>query len=143
MKTLPTSLPRRILTAILGLTVVSIGLAGVPTMSPEEAARLVLEGKALLVDVREPSEWAESGVAAPAVLLSKSDFEGAKKDWAPFLESVGDRQVIVYCRSGRRAESVAAALAKEGVNVANAGGFAAWKDAGLPTRAANQPAGSQ
>ena len=143
MKTLPASVPRRILTAILGLTAVTIGVAGVPAVSPEEAARLVSEGKALLVDVREPSEWAKSGVAAPAVLLSKSDFEGAKKEWDPCLESVGDMQVIVYCRSGRRSESVAAALAKKGFNVANAGGFRAWKDAGLPTRPAGEPAASQ
>jgi rhodanese-related sulfurtransferase len=142
MKTLPSSAPRRFLTAILGLALVTTGLAGVPAVSPEEAARLVSEGKALLVDVREPSEWAESGVAAPAALLSKSDFEGAKKAWTPFLESVGDKQVIVYCRSGRRSEAVAAALAKEGFNVANAGGFPAWKDAGLPTRTAAESATS-
>lgn len=142
MKTLPAFPPRHLLAAILGLAVVAIGVAGVPAVTPEEAARLVSEGKALLVDVREPSEWAETGVAAPAALLSKSDFEGAKKEWAPFLEGVGNRQVIVYCRSGRRSESVAAALAKEGFDVTNAGGFRAWKDAGLPTRAADQPAAS-
>jgi len=115
----------------------------VPAVAPVDAARLVSEGKAILVDVRESSEWEESGVAAPALLLAKSDFDGARKDWTPFLESVGDKQVIVYCRSGRRSDAVAAALAKEGINVANAGGFAAWKAAGLPVRAASDPPASK
>jgi phage shock protein E len=142
LKTLPASALRLFLTAILGLAAITVGMAAVPAVSPEEAARLVSEGKALLIDVREPSEWSETGVAAPAALLSKSDFEGARKDWAPFLEGVGDKQVILYCRSGRRSESVAAVLAKEGFKVANAGGFPAWKDAGLPTRSAGPPAAS-
>jgi len=127
-----------LLAAILGLTAATASAADVPSVTPAEAAALVAEGKALLVDVREPAEWAETGVAAPALLLSKSDFDGARKDWAAFLENVGDRQVILYCRSGRRSGIVAAALAEQGLKVANAGGFSAWKDAGLPTRESGQ-----
>jgi rhodanese-related sulfurtransferase len=99
-----------------------------------EAAKLVAAGKAVLVDVREATEWKETGVAAPAVLLAKSDFDGAQKEWKPFLASVGEKQVILYCRSGRRSGEIAAALAAKGVKVANAGGFKDWTDAGLPTR---------
>lgn len=142
MKTLPAFAPKRLLSAILAIAVVGIASAEVPDVAPVEAARLVAEGKALLVDVRESSEWAGSGVAAPALLLAKSDFDGARKDWAPFLKSVGDRQVIVYCRSGGRSGAVAGALAKMGINVANAGGFAEWKAAGLPIRDASEPPAS-
>ena len=38
-------------------------------ITPADAAKLVAAGKAVLVDVREPAEWAETGVATPAVLL--------------------------------------------------------------------------
>lgn len=124
------------------MAVSAVASADVPAVTPEEAARLVSEGKALLVDVREPTEWA-GGVAAPALLLAKSDFDGAKQDWAPFLETVGDKQVILYCRSGRRSGAVAKVLAKDGIKVANAGGFAAWKAAGLPTRDAGEPPASK
>lgn len=133
---------KRFIAAILSLLTVGASAAEVPSVTPDEAAALVAGGKALLVDVREPAEWRESGVAASALLLSKSDFDGAKKDWTAFLESVGDRQVILYCRSGRRSGIVATALAERGFNVANAGGFAAWRDAGLPTRAHDQPPAS-
>lgn len=108
--------------------------AEVPKISPAEAARLVADGKAVLVDVREPAEWAESGVAAPARLLPKSDFDGEQKQWKDFLATVGDKTVIVYCRSGKRSGAVAAALAEKGVKTANAGGFKDWTDAGLPVR---------
>ena len=93
-------------------------------------------GKAPAVDVREPAEWAEAGVAAPAVLLPKSDFDGARKLWAPFLEKNAGKQIILYCRSGRRADTVAQALAAEGRSAANAGGLKDWQAAGLPTRPA-------
>ncbi len=107
--------------------------AGAPKISPQEAARRVEEGKAVLIDVREPKEWTE-GVAAPAQLLSLSDLRGERKDWNAFLEKNRGRELILYCRTGNRSEIAAAVLAKEGFTTANAGGFAAWKEAGLPVR---------
>lgn len=110
--------------------------AEVATITAPEAARLVAAGKAILVDVREPAEWAETGVAAPAVLLPKSDFDGAQKQWKGFLAKVGEKQIILYCRSGRRSGVVGQALAGQGRAVANAGGLNDWLAAGLPTRPA-------
>lgn len=119
----------------------SVFAAEVPTLTPAEAAKRVSEGQAVLIDVREPSEWAETGVAAPAVLLPKSEFDaGLAGDWKDFLAKVGDKQVIAYCRSGRRSGAVAAALAEKGIKVANAGAFQAWQEAGLPTRKPTEPA---
>ncbi len=103
-------------------------------IAPAEAAKLVAAGKAVLVDCREPAEWAESGVAAPAVLLPKSNFDGDRKAWTEFLAKNKGKQVILYCRSGNRSGTVAAALAQEGVATANAGSFKDWSGAGLPTR---------
>jgi rhodanese-related sulfurtransferase len=113
--------------------------AAVPSIPPAEAAQLVADGKAVLVDVREPAEWMESGVAEPAVLLPKSEFDdGRIGEWKDFLAKVGDRQVIFYCRSGKRSGTVAAALEKEGFKVANIGGFKDWQDAKLPVRQVNK-----
>ncbi|MBI4624690.1 MAG: rhodanese-like domain-containing protein [Verrucomicrobia bacterium] len=108
--------------------------ADVQKIAPADAAKLVAAGKAVLVDVREPAEWAETGVAQPAVLLAKSDFDGEQKEWKDFLAKVGDKQVILYCRSGGRSGTVAAALAAKGVKTANAGGLKDWTGAGLPVR---------
>ena len=108
--------------------------AGVARIAPAEAAKRVAAGDAVLVDVREPNEWKESGVAAPAVLLPKSDFDGEKQEWTPFLRANRGKEILLYCRSGHRAGIVAKALAEEGYRVANVGGFREWKDAGLPVK---------
>lgn len=107
--------------------------AEVKKVTPAEAAKLVKEGKAIVVDVREPAEWAE-GVAAPAVCLPKSDFDGDKKKWKEFLEKNKGKQVITYCHGGGRAAAVAEALTKQGVDAASVGSLKAWTRAGLPTR---------
>ena len=124
---------RQLLSTLL-LTVSSAFAADVPKITPAEAAKLVADGKAVLVDVREAKEWAETGVATPAVLLAKSDFDSAKKDWTPFLEKNAGKEIILYCRSGGRAGVIGTALAAQGVKVANAGGLKDWEAAGLPVR---------
>lgn len=129
----------RLLLPFLTLGLSTAFAAEVAKIAPADAARLVAAGKAVLVDVREPAEWAEAGVAAPAVLLPKSDFDGARKLWAPFLEKNAGKQIILYCRSGHRAGTIAQALAAEGRPVANAGGLKDWQAAGLPTRPVTQP----
>ncbi len=123
----------RVLLLFLGLSAV-LNAGEVARITPKDAAALVAANKAVLVDVREPAEWAETGVAADAVLLPKSDFDGSQKLWKEFLAQTGDKEVILYCRSGRRSGLIAEALAAKGIKVANAGGFNDWTAAGLPTR---------
>ena len=119
----------------------SLFAADVPALTAAEAAKLVAEGKAVLIDVREPSEWADTGVAAPAVLLPKSEFDaGLAGDWQDFLAKVGDKQILTYCRSGKRSGAVAEALAAKGHKTANVGRFQDWQSAGLPVRKATEPA---
>lgn len=127
---------------LLGTLICSAGIslaADAPKILPADAARLVREGKAVLVDCREPNEWKDTGVAAPAVLLAKSDFDGDQKQWKEFLAKNSGKQILVYCRTGRRSGIIAKALAEKGVNAANAGGLKEWTDAGLPTRTVDAP----
>jgi rhodanese-related sulfurtransferase len=111
-------------------TSVSPAVRGV---APQEAASLIADGSAVLVDVREPSEW-EQGVAEPANLLALSDLMGKRQMWEPFLARHRDRELILYCLSGGRSGSAARLLAGEGYRVANLGGFSAWRAAALPVR---------
>lgn len=91
-------------------------------------------GDAVLIDVRESDEWAETGVAAPAELLALTDLCGTREQWKPFLEQNRAKQFLLYCRSGGRSGRAAAILAAEGFSVANVGGFNAWQAAGLPVK---------
>ncbi len=123
----------RLLSGFLCCTAIAVA-ADIPKLSPAEAARHVADGKAVLVDVREPAEWADSGVATPAVLLPTSDFNGDQKLWKPFLAENAGKEIILYCRSGNRSGKIAAKLAEKGMSVANAGAFKDWAAAGLPVR---------
>ena len=118
---------------ILVLVVTSRALAG-DILPASEAASRVAAGTAVLVDVREPGEWADGGVAEPANLLSLSDLRGDRTGWKSFLAENKDKELILYCRSGNRSGIAARILTKEGFNVANAGGFRDWVAAGLQTR---------
>ena len=125
------------LASVFAFVAVSAFAADAPKIAAKDAAKLVAEGKAVLVDCREPSEWADGGVAAPAVLLPKSDFDGDQKKWKEFLAQNKGKQIILYCRGGGRAGAVASALNEKGVNAANVGGLKDWTAAGLPTRPAD------
>jgi rhodanese-related sulfurtransferase len=98
-----------------------------------EVHEKVKAGQAVLVDIREPSEYA-TGVAEPALLLPMSDLNGSREKWNPALAKHKDKEWFVYCRSGTRASMVVATLQKEGIRAKNAGGFSSWKSAGLPVK---------
>ena len=104
-----------------------------PSIAPAEAAARVAAGTAVLIDVREPGEWA-SGVAEPALLCSLSDLRGARAQWKAVLEASRDKELILYCASGARSGLAAGMLRKEGFNAVNCGGFGGWRGAGLPVR---------
>jgi len=90
---------------------------------------LVADETAQLVDVREPAEWAETGVPQGAYLIPLGELERR----AP-SELEADRPVYVICRSGNRSRTGAAILVGLGfASVFNVdGGIKAWSSAGLP-----------
>lgn len=104
-----------------------------PSISPAEASAAIEAGDAVLIDVREPDEWAD-GVAAPAALLPLSDLRGRRERWRPFLAKLGGKRIFVYCHSGARSGMAASILKSEGFDAANVGGFARWSAQGLPVR---------
>lgn len=105
--------------------------ASAPRYAPADCASRIRRGEALLVDVREPGEWAD-GVAHSARLLSFSDLTGARKQWAPFLVEAKDREILLYCASGARSGMAARMLVAEGLRAANTGGLGDWLHAGWP-----------
>jgi rhodanese-related sulfurtransferase len=125
------SLPALVL---LAAAATSAFAADVKSVTAKDAAQLVADGKAVLVDVREAPEWKNTGVAAPAKLLAKSDFDGAQKQWKPFLEKNRDKQILVYCASSGRSREIAEALAAKGLKAGNVGRLRDWTNAGLPVR---------
>ena len=89
-------------------------------------------GAATVIDVREASEW-EQGHLPGAVHISKSYVEQQVEAAAPDR----DAEVILYCAGGVRSLFAAQTLEQLGYTERrlDAGGFQAWKSAGLPWEA--------
>jgi rhodanese-related sulfurtransferase len=110
--------------------------AVIPAITPRDAQHRLATGGAVLLDVREPTEW-ETYIAG-AVQIPRGILEAKADPTSPRHDPALDpgKQVIVYCRSGARAALAGVTLVELGyTDVVNlAGGIAAWKDAGLPTQ---------
>lgn len=98
-------------------------------ISVEEAEEKVTKGEAVLIDVREKSDWDESR-AAGAYHLSRGTVELEIEEKIPNVH----QPIICYCGGGSRSALTADSLQKMGyTNVRSlAGGLRRWKEAGLP-----------
>ena len=99
-------------------------------ISPEDAAARLQDHAAVIVDVREKDEWDEEHVPH-AIHLSRGLIELEIEEKIPDPNTV----IVCHCGGGGRSALAAESLQKMGYkNVRSmAGGFKAWKAAGLPT----------
>src|SRR5919109_5454779 len=100
-------------------------------ISPQEAASKLKRGDAVIVDVREQDEWDEGHISG-AIHMSRGSIELDIEEKVPDT----NKMIICHCGGGGRGALATESLQKMGYkNVRNmAGGFKAWKAAGLPTR---------
>lgn len=97
-------------------------------LSTTDAVRLINQEKALLIDVREPAEFA-AGHAAGARNVPLNTLDGAKG-----LPTNKTTPLVVVCATGARSSRAVAQLRKAGYSSVHslAGGTAAWRTANLP-----------
>jgi rhodanese-related sulfurtransferase len=95
-------------------------------LTAQEVARLMHERRIVLIDVREPDEFAAQRIPG-ALLCPLSTLD------ATTLPPDGDRRVVFHCGSGKRSASAARARIAAGAARAAhlTGGIAAWTAAGL------------
>jgi rhodanese-related sulfurtransferase len=91
--------------------------------------QLINRQNAVLLDVREAKEF-EGGHLPNAVHIPLSQLGSRGGE----LAKLTSRPVVAYCERGQRSRHAGAALAKLGFADIHhlAGGYRAWKDAGLP-----------
>lgn len=107
--------------------------ASVPRISHEEAAALVAQGNALVLDVRDPPELAADGKIAGAVNVSRGMLEFRADPESPYHDTAFDRNrtVILYCASGGRSALAGKSLQDLGYrDVRNLGAFKEWVENG-------------
>jgi len=116
-----------ILAAVLGLALVMPQLQASAGVDVKQAQSMTTQG-ALLLDVREPDEYAAVH-AVDAKLIPLGEVGARLKE----IEAYKDKPVAVICRSGRRSAQAVGILKEAGftqvVNVE--GGTSAWVQAGL------------
>lgn len=103
-------------------------ISGINQVNTLEATRLI-NNDALVLDVREDSEWAIGHLPnAKHIPLGKLVGRVAE------LEKFKGKAIVINCRSGQRSARACAMLKKSGFeNVHNlAGGITAWERANLP-----------
>ena len=99
------------------------------TVTPAEATRLINRENAVLIDVREDSEYHSGHIVnslhIPMGLVAKRLNE---------LEKYKNKPIIVGCRSGSRSGNTCSLLSKHGFETVYnlGGGIMAWESANLP-----------
>jgi rhodanese-related sulfurtransferase len=98
----------------------------IDTATPEMTCAWLDRGEILLIDVREPHEYAFERIHG-ALLFPLSTFDGQ-------TIPAGSRKLVLHCASGKRSMNAAHRLIAAGhEHVTNLeGGIQAWKAAGLP-----------
>jgi rhodanese-related sulfurtransferase len=97
-------------------------------LTPHEVKTALDKQEILLIDVREPDEFAAARIAG-AVNMPLSSFDPAA------LPPAEGKAIVFQCGSGKRSASAVAACQKAGQahDAHLAGGIMAWKSHGLPT----------
>ncbi|MDO9193062.1 MAG: rhodanese-like domain-containing protein [Undibacterium sp.] len=120
---------------VQSLLIVSLMTLAVPgavfaaTEVDVKQALVMHDAGALLLDVREVSEYAESHVAGSTLIPL-----GQLKQRLREIGADKSKPVALICRSGRRSAEALKLLEQAGFSAAVnvAGGMIAWKKAGLP-----------
>ncbi len=115
--------------ALLVLQPALEGAAGGARVTSQEAVRLMNRESAVVLDVREPTEF-QSGHINRALNIPLGQVAGR----IPELKKFQERPIIVYCATGARSARAAAILHKQGFAGARnlTGGITAWRNSNLP-----------
>lgn len=107
--------------------------ASVPRITPAQAKEMIAKGEAVVLDVRDAMEVAQSGKVAGAVHIPRGLLEFKADPESPAYDRSLDpaKPVILYCASGGRSALAGKTLKDLGYDqVFNLGGFKDWAESG-------------
>ena len=120
--------------------------AEIVKMAPDVAREKALAGELVLIDIRRPEEWAETGVPDVAMLADMTSRDFLAKLTAIRLQNP-DIPLAFTCRTGNRSNYLTGELEKLGYSgiIDVVGGMSGsradkgWAKRGLPIRSVNDP----
>ena len=100
----------RLLPALALLILTSSPAPAQQTFTAQPSAQELTDAPVLLVDIRQPREWVQTGVLPNARLIPFDDPASFLRDLAPHLEA--GQPVALICRTGNRSARAAQILAR-------------------------------
>jgi rhodanese-related sulfurtransferase len=115
---------------LIGCAVAKADMGEIESISPKEASAMYLGKKAVIIDVREDSEWNEQHIPG-AIHIPLAQLNERLSE----LKQYKDSPVITQCKAGGRSAQALSILKSAGFSkVYNMdGGIMAWDEAGLKT----------
>ena len=108
---------------IVGFLFYSRAQANVPTISPEEAREYLTNSNYQFIDVRTDGEY-DSGHIPNSMHIPLHQIQDRMSE----IDSLKNKNIIAYCRSGARSSKATKILVKAGFDVLNlSGGVLSWK----------------
>lgn len=110
--------------------------AVVPKITVEEGIAKHAQGSCLFIDVRDGKDIEASGTIEGALRIPRGMIEFRATDGHPLHNEAlqKDADIVLICGAGGQAALAGKTLKDMGYqNVANVGGFSAWKEGGGPT----------
>lgn len=108
---------------IVGFLFYSRAQANVPTISPEEAREYLTDSNYQFIDVRTDGEY-DSGHIPNSIHIPLHQIQDRMSE----IDSLKNKNIIAYCRSGARSSKATKILVKAGFDVLNlSGGVLSWK----------------
>jgi len=121
-----------IVLTLLGVNMIRPKLLGFKEVKPNEVVGLINHDDAVMVDVRDSSEF-EKGHVLNARNIPFGLFEERMHE----LDSLKTSPVVVYCEAGQQSARASAILQKQGFTSVYklSGGLLTWKSANFPLSA--------
>lgn len=108
---------------IVGFLFYSRAQANVPVISPEEAREYLNDSNYQFIDVRTDSEY-DRGHIPNSIHIPLHEIQDRMSE----IDSLKNKNIIAYCRSGARSSKATKILVEAGFDVLNlSGGVLSWK----------------
>lgn len=107
---------------LLGIFLALFAWSAIAMVNPKEAYQEVLDGKAVMIDVREEDEI-KSGMIKEAKWFPLSRIKEDKNWKSDFNKLTDQKKIYLYCRTGNRSGQVQEILKETKTESSNVGGY--------------------
>lgn len=135
----------RFLTMLTVMIALAWPVAAADLLNALAAREAALKGEVVLIDIRTPAEWKQTGVPDVAFTLDMQD-SGFLAGLKRLMDTNPGKRIAVICATGGRSTFVAETLGERGIDLVNvaegmmgSGSGPGWLSRALPVRQPDAP----